>query len=52
MFVGLKHPLVKGETVKATLSFEHAGPSPSICPVVGGPPAPAAGRGRMKGMKM
>ena len=26
MFVGLKHPLVKGETVKATLAFEHAGP--------------------------
>jgi len=25
MFVGLKQPLVKGQPVKATLSFEHAG---------------------------
>ena len=25
MFTHLAHPLVKGETVKATLKFEHAG---------------------------
>ena len=26
MFTGLKRPLAKGETIKATLTFEHAGP--------------------------
>ncbi len=26
MFTGLKRPLVKGERVKATLTFERAGP--------------------------
>ena len=26
MFTHLTHPLTKGESVKATLNFEHAGP--------------------------
>ena len=51
MFVGLKKPLVKGETVKATLTFEHAGQAEVQFPVA---PAGAAGPGGamapMKGM--
>lgn len=35
MFMGLKHPLVKGETVKATLTFEHAGSVAVDFPVMG-----------------
>jgi copper(I)-binding protein len=50
MFTGLKHPLVKGESVKATLSFEHAGEVPVNFAVEGiGAAGPAPG---MKGMKM
>ena len=49
MFLGLKHPLAKGDTVKATLTFEHAGQITVDLPVLGvGAPGPAA----MKGMKM
>lgn len=49
MFLNLKHPLTRGETVKATLSFEHAGTVAVEFPVLGvGSPGPAA----MKGMKM
>jgi periplasmic copper chaperone A len=57
MFQGLKRQLVKGETVKATLTFEHAGSLPVEFPVgrIGamgpsGAKAPAAAT--MKGMKM
>ncbi|MBV8472051.1 MAG: copper chaperone PCu(A)C [Hyphomicrobiales bacterium] len=54
MFTGLKHPLVKGDTVQATLNFEHAGAVTVKFPVQGvGAPAPAAPKGDdMKGMKM
>jgi hypothetical protein len=55
MFTGLKHALVKGESVKATLTFEHAGPVTVEFPVQGiGASGPAAGAkdGAMKGMKM
>ena len=51
MFVKLKTPLVKGETVKATLTFEHAGAAEvtfDVRPV--GAQAPKAGA--MGGMKM
>jgi periplasmic copper chaperone A len=51
MFQGLKQPLVKGQTVKATLNFEHAGSLPIELKVEGvGAKAPAADS--MKGMKM
>ena len=57
MLQGLKQPLVKGQTVKATLNFEHAGSLPIELKVVGigamglgGAKAPAADS--MKGMKM
>jgi copper(I)-binding protein len=55
MFTGLKSPLVKGETVKATLTFEHAGPVTVDFAVEGvgaaAPGGPMKG-GDMKGMKM
>jgi periplasmic copper chaperone A len=52
MFVDLKHPLAKGETVKATLTFEHAGQVAVDMPVLA---IGAMGSGTphdMKGMKM
>ncbi len=50
MFTHLKRPLVKGETVKATLTFEHAGAVAVDFPVQG---VGAAGPGgAMKGMDM
>ena len=54
MFTHLSKPLVKGETVKATLDFEHAGPVAVEFPVQGigsAGPAPMKG-GAMGGMKM
>jgi periplasmic copper chaperone A len=49
MFMHLKHPLVKGEPVKATLTFAHAGQVAVDFPVMAvGSPGP----GGMKGMKM
>jgi copper(I)-binding protein len=54
MFTHLTKPLVKGETVKATLNFEHAGPVTVDFPVEGigaGGPAPMKG-GAMEKMKM
>lgn len=51
MFTGLKRALVKGESVKATLTFEHAGAVIVEFPVQGiGASGPAADS--MKGMKM
>jgi len=47
MFTHLAHPLTKGETVKATLNFEHAGPVEVEFKVTG---VGAAGTGGMKGM--
>jgi copper(I)-binding protein len=55
MFTGLKRPLVKGETIKATLTFEHAGPVAVDFPVQGvgaAGPAAAPKSDNMKGMKM
>ena len=55
MFTGLKQALVKGQTVKATLTFEHAGAVTVEFPVQGiGASGPAAGAkdDGMKGMKM
>lgn len=50
MFTDLKRPLVKGESVKATLTFEHAGSVVVDFPVEG---VGAAGPGgAMKGMDM
>jgi copper(I)-binding protein len=52
MFIGLKHPLAKGETVKATLSFEHAGQVAVDMPVLAvGAMGPGVAHD-MKGMKM
>jgi copper(I)-binding protein len=54
MFTHLTKPLVKGETVTATLDFAHAGPLAVEFPVQGvgaAGPAPAKG-GAMGGMKM
>ena len=52
MFKRLTHPLVKGESVKATLKFEHAGPVEVEFSVMGiGAAGPPPGGG-MKGMKM
>jgi copper(I)-binding protein len=54
MFAHLTKPLVKGETVTATLTFAHAGPITVQFPVEGvgaASPAPATG-GAMGGMKM
>jgi copper(I)-binding protein len=50
MFTGLKRPLKKGESVRATLAFEHAG-NVSVTFEVGGVGA-AAPDDPMKGMKM
>jgi copper(I)-binding protein len=47
MFTHLAHPLTKGEGVKATLNFEHAGPVEVEFPVQG---LGATGGGPMKGM--
>ncbi len=53
MFTHLTHPLTKGESVKATLNFEHAGPIEVEFGVTGiGATAPGAVGGAMKGMKM
>ena len=54
MFTHLTKPLVKGDTLKATLNFEHAGPVAVEFPVEAmgaGAPAPMKG-GAMGGMKM
>ena len=48
MLTVLKHPLVKGETAKLTLTFEHAGAVAVDFPVVG----IGAASGDMKGMDM
>jgi copper(I)-binding protein len=51
MLVTLKHPLERGQTVKATLKFDKAGTVDVDYPVVAiGAPAPgtAAGGGSMK----
>lgn len=50
MFVNLKHPLVQGQTVKATLKFDHAGTVDVDYPIAAiGAPAPgvAGGGGTM-----
>jgi periplasmic copper chaperone A len=47
MFTHLTHPLTKGESVKATLNFEHAGPIDVEFSVMG---IGASGTGAMKGM--
>jgi copper(I)-binding protein len=53
MFTHLTHPLTKGESVKATLNFEHAGAIEVEFGVTGiGAAAPGAAGGAMKGMKM
>jgi copper(I)-binding protein len=49
MFTHLTHPLTKGETIKATLEFEHAGPVEVEFPVLG---VGASGGGPMKGGTM
>jgi periplasmic copper chaperone A len=46
MFLALKHPLEQGQTVKATLKFEHAGTIEVDYPVLAiGAPAPGASAG-------
>ena len=53
MFIGLKHALTKGETVKATLTFEHAGQVSVDLPVANiGAAGPGGASHDMKGMKM
>ena len=53
MFTHLTHPLTKGESVKATLNFEHAGPVEVEFSVMGiGSTGTGATGGAMKGMKM
>jgi periplasmic copper chaperone A len=53
MFTHLTHPLTKGESVKATLNFEHAGPIEVEFSVMGIGAAGIDGAGgAMKGMKM
>jgi periplasmic copper chaperone A len=54
MFTHLSHPLTKGETVKATLNFEHAGAVAVEFKVVGvgAPNAGGMKGGDMGGMKM
>jgi periplasmic copper chaperone A len=49
MLTHLAHPLAKGDTIKATLTFEHAGPVEVEFKVVG---VGAAGTGDMKGGAM
>ncbi len=53
MFTHLTHPLTKGESVKATLNFEHAGPIEVEFSVMGiGASGTDGAGGAMKGMKM
>jgi periplasmic copper chaperone A len=53
MFTHLTHPLIKGESVKATLNFEHAGAVEVEFNVLGiGASGAGATGGAMKGMKM
>jgi hypothetical protein len=53
MFTGLKRQLVKGQTLKATLTFERAGAAAVDFPVQGvGAAAPSPKSDDMKGMKM
>ena len=54
MFTHLTHPLNKGETIKATFTFEHAGPVEVTLPIlsVGASGPGAAKGGDMGGMKM
>ena len=55
MFTHLAHPLTKGETVKATFNFEHAGPIEVEMKVAGVGAAGTGGAmkgGAMDGMKM
>jgi periplasmic copper chaperone A len=53
MFTHLTHPLTKGESVKATLNFEHAGAIEVEFSVMGIGASGASGSGgAMKGMKM
>ncbi len=53
MFTHLTHPLTKGDTVKATLNFEHAGPIEVEFPVLGVGTSGVGGKGgSMGGMKM
>ena len=54
MFMQLKHPMVKGQSFPATLTFEHAGKATVEFPVmpVGSPGPAMKGGGGMKGMKM
>ncbi len=52
MFTHLTHPLTKGESVKATLNFEHAGPVKVEFSVLGiGATGTNGAGGAMKGMK-
>lgn len=51
MFVGLKAPLVKGQTARATLTFAHAGSLAVEMPIQGaGAPGPGGAMAPMKGM--
>ena len=50
MFVDMKHPLIKGETVKATLTFAHAGSIAVDMPVLPIGAAGPSGGHDMKGM--
>jgi hypothetical protein len=53
MFTHLTHPLTTGESIKATLNFEHAGPVEVEFSVMGiGASGTGATGGAMKGMKM
>ena len=55
MLVGLKHPLAKGDTVQATLTFAHAGEVKVAVPVLAvgaAGPAPGHDKTDMPGMKM
>ncbi len=55
MFTHLAHPLTKGDTIKATLNFEHAGPVAVEFKVMGvgaAGPGGAMKGGTMGGMKM
>jgi periplasmic copper chaperone A len=53
MFTHLTHPLTKGDSVKATLNFEHAGPVEVEFKVMGVGAAGTGGAGgAMGGMKM
>jgi copper(I)-binding protein len=52
MFMDLKHPLVKGQSVGVTLTFEHAGSIPVDFSVNASDSAPGAKGMDMKGTKM